>query len=247
MNALKNLPRAGLALALLSLVVPVSPAHAGQFTVTPVRIFMTPRDRATAITVTNDGDTELVMQADLYEWKQKPDGTDDLELTEDLFLSPPIIKLAGKARQVVRLAMVNPQRRPEQLTYRMIVREVPEALPADKSVQLQFALAFSLPIFITPPGLKGQLECSAERVSGDTVNATCQNSGNAYTYPHEFVLTGAGGEKLASRETGGYLLPGTRRSFEVKRPDGKIPGGKAKLVVTLDDGSKQTFDVALAE
>lgn len=33
------------------------------FTVTPVRIYMTPKDRAVAITVTNDGDNELVMQA----------------------------------------------------------------------------------------------------------------------------------------------------------------------------------------
>src|SRR5512135_1325303 len=116
-------------------------AEAGQFTVTPVRIYMQPRDRAVAITVTNDGDTELVMQADLYEWSQKPDGTDDLKLTEDLFLSPPIIKLAPRARQVVRLARASVQPSREQQTYRLIVREVPEAIPAEKeNVQLQFAL-----------------------------------------------------------------------------------------------------------
>ena len=247
MNALKNLPRVGVALALVSIVVPVPPAHAGQFTVTPVRIYMTPRDRATAITVSNDGDTELVMQADLYEWAQKSDGTDDLKLTEDLFLSPPILKLAPKARQVVRLAMVHPQRPTEQLTYRMIVREVPEAIRKDDNPQLQFALAFSLPIFITPPGLKARLECSTERVAADTVNVVCQNSGNAYVYPHEFVLTDAAGEKLASRETGAYLLPGTKRSFELKGANARIPGGNAKLVVTLDDTSKQTFEVALSE
>jgi hypothetical protein len=50
----------------------------GGFLRDPVRIFMAPRDRATAVTVTNEGDDELVMQADIYTWKQKPDGTDDL-------------------------------------------------------------------------------------------------------------------------------------------------------------------------
>jgi fimbrial chaperone protein len=79
------------------------------------------------------------------------------------------------------------------------------------------------------------------------VNVVCQNSGNAYVYPHEFVLTNATGEKLASRETGAYLLPGTKRSFELKGANARIPGGNAKLVVTLDDTSKQTFEVALSE
>ena len=237
--------RFGLVL-LLSFFVPL--ANAGQFTVTPVRIYMQPRDRATAITVTNDGDTELVMQADLYEWSQKPDGTDNLKLTEDLFLSPPILKLAPKARQVVRLARVAVQPTKEQITYRLIVREVPEAIPAEKeNVQLQFALAFSLPIFITPPGLKGELTCSAARAASDAVAVSCENSGNAYVYPHQFVLTDRAGVVLASRDTGAYLLPGIKRSFELKRPNEKIPGGSEKLIVTLDDGSKRTFEVGLAE
>jgi fimbrial chaperone protein len=235
-------------IALISLAMAVQTAFAGQFTVTPVRIYMQPRDRAVAITVTNDGDTELVMQADLYEWAQKPDGTDDLKLTEDLFLSPPIVKLAPKAKQVVRLARAHPQPTKDQLTYRLIVREVPEAVPAKKEdVQLQFALAFSLPIFVTPPGLKGNLGCSAERSAGDAIQVTCENTGNAYVYPHEFVLTDAAGATLATRDTGGYLLPGIKRSFEVKRPAARIPAGDAKLIVTLDDGSKQTFGVALKE
>ena len=234
--------------AILSFVLPAREAQAGTFTVTPVRIYMQPRDRAVAITVTNDGDTELVMQADLYEWSQKPDGTDDLKLTEDLFLSPPILKLAPKSHQVVRLARVTVQPRKEQQTYRLIVREVPEAIPAEKeNVQLQFALAFSMPIFITPPGLKGEIACSVARTASDAVAVTCENSGNAYVYPHQFALTDQAGNVLANRETGGYLLPGIKRSFELKRPNEKIPGGNDKLIVTLDDGSKRTFEVGLAE
>ncbi|MGZ5032424.1 MAG: fimbrial biogenesis chaperone, partial [Usitatibacter sp.] len=95
----------------------------------PVRIYMGPRDRATAITVTNEGAEELVMQADVFTWKQKPGGEDDLALSEDLFLAPPIIKLAPNSRQVVRLAMVKPSNSAEQVTYRMIIREIAEARP----------------------------------------------------------------------------------------------------------------------
>src|SRR5436305_14384118 len=113
-----------------------APAIAGVFSVSPVRIFMSPRDRAIAVTVTNEGDDELVMQADVYTWSQKPTGEDDLALSEDLILSPPILKLAPHSRQVVRLAMLTPPAGRSQSTYRLIMREIPEARQTPKAVQL---------------------------------------------------------------------------------------------------------------
>jgi fimbrial chaperone protein len=222
-------------------------AFAGQFSVAPVRIFMAPKERATAITITNEGDEPLVMQADVFTWKQKPDGEDDLAPSEDLFLSPPIIKLAPHARQVVRLALLKPGASPEQQTYRMIVREVPEANTPDKTVQVQIALAFSLPVFITPPGVQRNLNCSIERSAADTARATCENAGKAYAQAREFSLVSASGAKIASRDSGGYILPGIKRGFELKGTNGVLAGGNAKLVVSLDDGTSQTFDAAVRD
>jgi len=224
-----------------------TPAYAGVFSVTPVRIYMTPKDKAVAVTITNEGDEELVMQADVYLWKQKPDGEDDLTLTEDMFLSPPIIKVAGKSHQVVRLARLNRAISEQQLTYRMIVREIPEAKPAKENIQLQIALAFSMPVFITPTGAKSKLDCVVARTAANSINAVCENTGNAYTQPLDFELANAAGDKLASRDKGGYILPGIKRNFDIMSADKGIPGGKAKLTVRLDDGTKQTFDVMLAE
>ena len=59
--------------------------------------------------------------------------------------------------------MVKPTRSAGQSTYRMIVREVAEAKPPEKGVDVQIALAFSLPVFITPPGAKSDLSCTAKR------------------------------------------------------------------------------------
>ena len=225
----------------------VTPASAGVFSVTPVRIFMAPTDRAIAVTITNEGDEELVMQADLFLWKQKPGGQDDLTLTEDMFLSPPIIKLAPKSRQVVRLARLSAAKPTEQHTYRMIVREIPEARPAKQDMQVQIALAFSMPVFITPPGAKAKLDCTVERVSADTVKTTCENTGTGYSHPTSLLLTRNTGEKIASQESGGYILPGIKRSFELKLAQGNIPGGKAKLAAMFDDGSSQTYDVTVTD
>ena len=231
----------------VTLIVAPPVAQAGVFSVTPVRIYMAPRDRAVAVTVNNEGDEELVMQAEVFSWKQKPGGEDELIPTEDLILAPPIIKLAPRSRQVLRLALLRPRPTHEQLTYRLVVREVPEAKAPDKQLQLQIALAFSLPVFVTPPTAKRQLECALERAAPDLVRAACENSGNAYAQPREFVLTGANGETLASRDTGGYILPTIKRSFDLKRNDGTIPAGKVKLAVTLDDGKTQSFDLTLGD
>ena len=225
-----------------------APAWAGLFSVTPVRIFMGPRDRAVAVTVTNEGDTELVMQADIFDWKQKPDGSDDLTLSEDMILAPPIVKLAPRSRQVLRLALTRPVPRVEQLTYRLVVREIPEVKPPEQGVQLQIALAFSLPVFITPPAAKRQLTCRVEKKPAtEVLLALCENLGTAYAQPVDFVLATARGDKLAARDTGGYILPGVKRGFELIHPSGPLPAGGGKLTVTLDDASKQTFDITVTD
>jgi fimbrial chaperone protein len=252
MDTAQSRPRHRYFPAVLSLIfgalcAAATPLLAGQFTITPVRMYLTPQDRAIAVTITNEGDTPLVMQADVYTWKQKPGGEDDLALTEDLILSPPIIKLAARAKQVVRLARVRNVPSPSQTTYRLIVREIPEALPAGQNLQLQIALAFSMPVFITPPTAKRQLGCTVERGAPNTVRAVCENTGNAYAQIAEMALVSDSGEKLAARETGGYILPGINRAFDITRKDARIPGGKGKLTVTLDDTSTQSYDVIIPE
>lgn len=207
---------------------------------------MTPRDRAIAVTVTNDGAEEIVMQADLYNWKQRADGTDDLTLTEDLILSPPILKVPPKSRQVVRLARLGPPPTVDEQTYRLIVREVPEARPAGQQLGVQIALAFSLPIFITPPAAKRALTCETQRSAPDVVTVSCANHGRAYAQARGVELQSASGDRLAARENAGYILAGNKRTFELKGM-GKIPGGKLKLQVALDDGSVQSFDASLSD
>ena len=241
MNTSKSLLLCGLAAAaaLTSL-----PADAGVFSVTPVRIYMTPRDRAVALTLTNEGDTEVALQADINTWTQKADGTDELALTEDMILSPPIIKLAPKARQVVRLALLKPADASRQLTYRLIVREVPEATATpSNAVEVPIALALSMPVFITPPPAKREIACVAERAA-NTVSAVCNNTGTAYAQVREVTLKRADA-LLARFEGGEYVLPGARKAIALKAGAQPASAGPAQLTVLFDDGKNQVFDIAL--
>lgn len=229
----------------LALVCWAAHAASATFTVSPVRIYLQARERAAAVTLSNDGDSELLIEAQLFQWRQTPEGADELTPTQDLLLAPPVLKLAPRSRQVLRLANLKPVPPDRQLTYRMVVREVPSPVPA--GVQINLAVAFSLPVFITPPGVQHKLACTARRTGPAAVMASCANNGGAFAQPVNFVLRDAAGTTVLSQETsGGYILPGSRREFELTRAMAALPAGSARLQVTLDDGGTQSFDVVLA-
>jgi len=219
-------------------------ALAGVFSITPVRIYMTPKDRAVAVTITNDGDSPVVLQADLHVWTQTPEGADELALTEDLILSPPIIKLNPKARQVVRLARLKPADASRQLIYRLILRELPEiGAPKDSGIQVPIALALSMPVFITPPPAKPEVACGASRTDAQSIAVSCANSGSAYAQVRE-ILVRQGGQVVARFEGGAYILPGSRIAIPVK-PERAVSSGALQLTVTFDDGKSKTFDITV--
>jgi fimbrial chaperone protein len=244
------LPRLSRAAAVLGVgiatLIGSVPASAGEFSVSPVRIFMAPADRAVAVTVTNEGDTALVMQADLYVWSQTPDGEEVLEPTEDVFLSPPILTLAAGASQVVRLARLITATPAEQLTYRMVIREIPEALPPESGLQVQVALALSLPIFVTPANASPVLDCQLQRTAADALTLGCENHGTAYAQPRELLLARDTGEAIISSQPANYILPGASVDYALVGT-GPIAGGMMTLTLTMDDGSDQHFELMLGD
>lgn len=243
MQTRKSLSAIVLLASCFAFAAPAS-VFAGVFSVTPVRIYMTPKDRAVAVTITNEGDTEVVLQADLNAWSQKPDGTDEQVPTEDLILSPPIIRLAAGARQVVRLALLKPADASRQLIYRMIMREVPEAVASkDKTIEVPIALALSLPVFITPPPAKREMDCTAARSTPQALNVSCSNQGSAYAQVREISLI-RGEQTLARFEGGTYILPGARKTMSVNGQQAIAPG-PAQLSVRFDDGKSQAFSITL--
>lgn len=216
-------------------------AVAANFSVTPVRIYMKAQDRAVAVTIQNEGSGPVLLQADLYTWSQKADGTDELVLTEDLILSPPIIKLGANAKQVVRLARLKPADASRQLTYRMVLREVPEATPQKDTIQVPIALALSMPVFITPTPAQRQMACEGRRAGPGTLDVSCLNKGSAYAQVRE--VTVRRGEQVLGRYEGGvYILPGARKVVPVKA-GGSFPAGKLQISVTYDDGRTEVFEM----
>lgn len=238
-----KIPAAFLLCSLAAALAPAPSAHAGGFSVSPVRMNLAARDRAAALTLVNEGDDEIVLQAEVHRWSQSADGTDRLEATDDLIVSPPILKLAPRARQVVRLAVIEPREGPRQHTYRLVVREVPEALPPkDGAMQVPIALALNLPIFITPAGAKRQVACQLVGGEPHALDAVCDNTGSAYAQVREIQVK-RGEQVVASFEGSTYILPGARRAI---RLSGAGPGpGEAGVRVAFDDSKADSYAVRL--
>ncbi len=218
--------------------------QAGAFSVSPVRLVFEPRDRAVALTLTNDGDAEVALQADLFQWDQDAQGADRLRPTEDLIVAPPSLKMPPRSRQVVRLALLSPRDPTRQSTYRLLVREIPEATAAATgTVQLPIALVLSLPVFITPPGARHAIECKqAEGQESGVIR--CLNQGTAHAQVRRLELKQAG-QIRASTQTSAYLLSGSQRDFVLKAAESPLPAlpaaGELELTVWFDDGKTQTF------
>lgn len=191
------------------------PAWSGAFSVTPIRIFMTPRDRAVAVTLMNEGSTPLRLQADLMQWQQDAQGQDLLEATEDLILSPPIIELGPHARQVVRLARLVAPDPQKQLSYRLLVQEMPEtARDRPSGLQIPIALALSMPVFITPPGIRHALQCQFEAQAATRARLSCGNTGTAHVQVREVTVSHQG--RVLGRYSGSsYILPGARKDLPI--------------------------------
>jgi fimbrial chaperone protein len=220
-----------------------APADAGVFTVVPTRVYFGARDRAQAITLTNDGDTAIALQTEIYAWTLRADGTDQLTPTDDLIMAPPLVRIPAKSQQVLRLALlraIDPQR---QLSYRLIVREIPEmAPPAGQGMTVPVALAITLPVFVTPAVANWEVECSAVR-GGDRVQVRCGNKGNSFVLVRRAELK-RGDVTLGRFEGGAYLLPGSDRPLDIVLPS--TPGaGPSALTLTYEQGKQETLDLAI--
>lgn len=114
--------------------------------VVPVSLRMPPGQMATALTLENQGDQPLVAQVRIFEWDQTP-GEDVLHLQDQLQVSPPMARLAPHSTQVARVIRVAPGSGEKELTYRLLIDELPDpAAGAGHSIEIR--LRYSVPLFV---------------------------------------------------------------------------------------------------
>ncbi len=217
-------------LGLLLLLVPAS-ATAASLAVAPTRIELREDARIGAVTVRNEGEQSVLVQAETFRWTASSP-KDVLEPTRDLLAVPPVFRIAPGSRQTVRVGLREGFPRDVERSYRLLLTEVAEARPGtDEGVR--FSLRLSLPVFARPAAARPELHWRARR-SDRVLHVEAENRGSAHVRLGVVRLIAGSGRVVTLKNTAGYLLPGERRAWRVRDPG--FAGGAVELVVETQQG-----------
>lgn len=229
MTAARALFACLLACALLA----AAPSRASSLQVAPTGIALASSQNADVLKLSNTGNEPMRAQVRVFHWTQH-DGKDVLEPTRDIVATPAMLSIAPGASQLVRVVRLGPPAAQEG-NYRVIVSELPPPKKPGVKVGLQFALEYSLPVFLLPPDApsSGGYVLHARRV-GDMLEVS--NSGRMHARLSQVSEIAAGGRRTVLYPgLLGYVLPGQTMRWPL--PPAKDSGTSAFEAVINDDNA----------
>jgi len=240
-------PRTGLHGAILMACVSwlaAAPAAASTFNIAPIRANLDTSHHTEALTLANAEDEPVIVQVKVMRWSQAG-GEDRLEETRDILATPPVLQLAPKAEQIVRVALRKSPDAVRELSYRVVFQEVPQA-PSKDFQGLRVALRLSVPVFIAPAAGKPKADLSWESrwLDDGRLELSATNHGSAHLQITDFDVAIGPDADLLKGQTARYVLPGSRMSW-VLTPDAPVPHqGPIKVHGHTDQGefSAQVVD-----
>lgn len=213
-------------------------AQAANFTVSPVRVDLSPTRPSVALTVRNESaDQALVIQLRTVAWSQD-NGVDVHSPTSEVLATPPIFTVPPGGAQVVRVGLRHPTGANQEASYRLYLREVPPA-PEAGFAGVQIAMEMNLPVFANPNTLTApDLRWKAETAADGTLKLKVKNNGNAHGKVYNLAVSAAGSDHPVATYSGfAYILPGQTRSLPLERAaEVAITGGELRLKADSDAG-----------
>ena len=203
-------------LCIATCVAGAAPALASSFNISPIRVELASGRRTEALTLKNADDAPVVVQVHLVAWSQR-DGVDQFDTTREMLVTPPVLQIPGNSEQIVRVALRGQPDHSQELAYRVVFEEVPQAAPAGFT-GLRVALRLSVPIFIAPTVGKAHAELSWELHSlpDGQLEVVATNHGSAHSQITDFEVQSSGTAAPLRSMTGKYVLPGGRASWMLK-------------------------------
>ncbi|MGP5440329.1 fimbrial biogenesis chaperone [Psychrobacter faecalis] len=214
-----------------SLLLSSSGAIASGLQVFPISLNLQARENASGLTLSNSSDEVINAQVRVYQWSQDENG-DLLTPSRGLLASPPMVKLNPNDKQLVRIirAKAPPQGvAAVEASYRIFVNELPIKSAKQKS-GLQFAMSYSLPVFVQPIGINKTAPKLQWRYSvqpdGEQVTLRVSNSGSGHAKLIDLsIIDTAGNSVTIHQGLLGYVLPDATMSWTLKIPPSVLPTG----------------------
>jgi fimbrial chaperone protein len=202
-----------LAAALLVSAAMVAQASASTFNISPIRAELSSSHRTEALTITNAEDSSVVVQVRVVSWSQKS-GAEQLEDTRELLATPPVLQIPANSQQIIRVALRREPDPAQELTYRVIFEEVPQAAPKD-FIGLRVALRLSIPVFVAPAHGKAnaQMAWASRWLPNGQLELAATNNGSGHLQINDFEAQFSGSLMPLRGVTSKYVLPGSRMSW----------------------------------
>jgi fimbrial chaperone protein len=205
-------------LAALLIAAAATPAGASTFNISPIRAELTAAHRTEALTIMNADDSPVVVQIRVVRWSQNG-GAEQLEDTRELLATPPVLQIPANGQQIIRVALRREPDPAQELTYRVIFEEVPQAAPKD-FIGLRVALRLSIPVFIAPAHGKASAELAWQSrwLANGQVELAATNTGSAHLQITDFEAQFPGSLMPLRGIASKYVLPGSRMSWTLTPP-----------------------------
>jgi fimbrial chaperone protein len=202
---------------LLSALAVAHPAVAGSFGIAPTRVELDARRRIEVLTVHNQGVEPAQVQVRAFAWSQR-DGQDQYDETHEVLVAPPVFELPPQADQIIRLALRRNPDPTRELSYRVVLEEVPHELPVGVT-GLKVALRLTIPVFVAPAQpARAVVTWQAHRLADGTLQIQAANSGGAHVQINQFDLQLGDATAPLPVRTAWYVLPGSEVSWIVRPP-----------------------------
>lgn len=206
---------------LVALLIPSITYGAG-WNINPLRIDLSNSRKTAVITVTNNLDQPTTIQIQPISWSQV-DGLDVYISTKDLLISPPIVTIAPKGAQIIRVALRKSIDPVQELSYRINLQEIQPSLSTNET-SVQIGLRVGIPVFVQPqsgassPKLSWKVTATADNL----VKLDLRNEGKVHVKISDLQLFSIGNEQTLANDSGSsYILAGQFHSWLLK-PENSI-------------------------
>ncbi len=237
-----------LRLAFAILLTATQAVHAGEFSVSPIRLELGGAVRSGAVTVRNEDKLALTFQIEGLSWRQDESGQDVYEPAPELVYFPRLLKLEPGREAVIRIG-TRQTLVPLEKAYRLFIEELatPDGAQATAN-QVKFLVRFGAPVFVRPIQPSRKLALESFDTSAGQARWTLRNDGTQHERFEHVRLRGldATGAELFKRELPQrYLLAGQSRSATVEIPADQC-GRLARLALeVLAEKSEVRRDITL--
>lgn len=225
----------GLSTLLFALMILTSPSHATGFSVSPIKVNLTPENnKVMSLKIHNSSEELVSIQAELMSWDQK-EGKDIYESkTREVLVTPPIFTVPPGETQIIRVGLRRAVDLKQELSYRLFLQELPPPIP-DKTNGLQMVMRMSLPVFVAPATgpVGSDLSWRIHQVNKHNLILESYNHGNGHAQVTELRLKLPDGQELVQKNNT-YILPGSKKEWPIDFKGGSLSGAIVQLVVKVN-------------